>query len=405
MFKGYRVIDADSHVMEPDNLWEKYLDRRYQAYAPRTKRISTDEPNWMSTEVMGHWWGSTPLVTQVPYISDGRGGRITYLQAYDDYIRMGFSAESYLLYMDRAGIDYVVLYPTLTLHSTTVPDMEADVAAAIKRAYNDWLYEFCQAGKGRLIGVGALDLRDVDLAIQEARRCVRELGFRSVYVLPETPYEDRPLDHPYYDPLWSEIERLGVPLGTHEAMFHKNGNVGWVGARQVASTQIVYAPTAVTFGLGEMVAGLMFAGFICSRHPRLKVVFTESSAGWAATWMPFLDERWERATLMGRSHRTPPNPPSYYFQRQCFISGDPGERAFDYCIEAGFEDSLMVATDFPHPEVTEFPRVLEPFFDGKHVRLAEQHLQKILWDNPARVFGLVEERAKGERAAARPSAT
>lgn len=387
MFKGYKVVDADSHVMEPDDLWDRYLDRSYQACAPRTRRVSPANPNWMSTQVGEHWWGSTERITRVPYVSDGRGGRLTYLEAYRDYIEMGFSAEAYLLYMDRVGIDYAVLYPTLALHSTAVPDMPADAAAAIKRAYNSWLHDFCNQGKGRLIGVGALDLRDPGLAIQEARRCVRQLGFRGVYVLPETPVEGQPLDHPCYDPLWAEVAALRVPLGTHEAMFHKNGNVGWVGARQVANTRMKYAPTAVTFGLGEMIAGMMFAGHICARHPDLRVVFTESSAGWAATWMPFLDERWERNSLMAHED-LPQHAPSHYFKRQCSISGDPGERGFAYCIDAGFEDSIMMATDFPHPEVVDFPRVLDPFFDGKHVQLSPQHLRKVLWDNPARLYGL-----------------
>jgi predicted TIM-barrel fold metal-dependent hydrolase len=387
MYNGYRVVDADSHVMEPDDLWDKYLDRRFRAHAPRTRRISPENPNWFSIEVAGHRWSSTEPTTRIPYIGDGRGGLVNYLTAYADYIRQGFSPAAYLQYMDSAGIDVAVLYPTLTLHATAVPELEPALAAAIKRAYNDWLADFCDRGNGRLIGVAALDLRDVDLAVKEARRCVRELGFRAVYILPETPYEDRPLDHPYYDPLWAEVAALGVPLGTHEAMFHKNGEVGWVGAKQVSRTGIRYAPTAVTFGLGEMVAALMFAGAICARHPDLRVLFTESSVGWAATWLEYLDERWERNARVAPG-TLPEHPPSYYFRRQCAISGDPGERGFTYAVDAGFEDCLMIATDFPHPEVLEFPRVLSPLFDGAHARLSEAQLRKILWDNPARLFGL-----------------
>jgi predicted TIM-barrel fold metal-dependent hydrolase len=385
MFKGYKVVDADSHVMEPDDLWERFLDQRFHSYAPKTVRIRPGHDNWMSTTVMGHWWGSTDHVTQFPYIGDGKGGRMSYLAAYREYIDMGFSPEAYLLYMDRAGIDCAVLYPTLTLHATTVPDMPADAAAAIKRAYNNWLYEFCNGGKGRLIGVGALDLRDVETAMGEARRCVQELGFKAVYILPGTPYADRPLDHPYWEPLWSEVERLGVPLGTHEAMFHKNGNVGWVGERQTERTQMRYAPVAVTFGLGEMVGAMMFAGLICAKHPKLHVLFTESSVGWAATWLPFLDEKWERSKLWGDTV-LPEHSPSYYFKRQCSISGEAGEPGYAYAVQGGIEDCLMMATDFPHPEVPEFPRVVDPFFDGKHGKLPEHVLKKVLWDNPARVF-------------------
>ncbi len=387
MFNGYRVIDADSHVMEPDDLWDRYLDRRFQAYAPKTRRLSADHPYFMSTEVAGHKWEARGHIDRTPYLHDGRGGFLHYTQVYGDYIRMGWSAEAYLLYMDRAGIDYAVLYPTLALHSTAVPELDPKAAAAIKRAYNDWLHDFCNAGQGRLIGVAALDLRDVGLAVQEARRCVRELGCRAVYILPETPAEGMPLDHPTYDPLWAEIASLGVALGTHEAMFHKMGSVGYAGAKQVAGTSIAYAPSAATFGLGEMLAGMMFAGMVCARHPDLRVIFTESSIGWAATWLPFLDEKWERASTQG-AQGLPPHKPSHYFRRQCYISGEPGERAYAYAIDAGFEDCLMTATDFPHPEVPGFPRVLDPLFAEGHGRLQPQYLRKILWDTPAKVFRL-----------------
>ncbi len=386
MYKGYKVVDADSHAMEPDDLWERYLDKRFAAHAPATRRVTIDHPYFMSTEVMGHKWSATYPTTHTPYVDMGTGRRVTYMEAYDHQIRRGFSPESYLDYMDKAGLDYAVLYPTLCLHTTTVPDMDAQVAAPIKRAYNDWLHDFCNGGKGRIIGSASLDLRDVKLAIKEARRCVKELGFRSVYILPETPVEGQPLDHPMYDELWAEVASLGVPLGTHEAMFHKNGNVGWVGAKQVANISLKYASTAVTFALGEMVGGLMFAGSICARHPNLRVLFTESSVGWVATWVPFLDEKWERAKLMGS--QVPEHEPSYYFKRQCAISGEPGEVGYAYCFQGGYGDCLMTATDFPHPEVTALPDVLAPFFDGRHAQLSPEQLKKVLWENPARMFGL-----------------
>jgi predicted TIM-barrel fold metal-dependent hydrolase len=131
-----------------------------------------------------------------------------------------------------------------------------------------------------------------------------------------------------------------------------------------------------------MVAALMFTGSICARHPDLNVVFTESSVGWAATWLPFLDEKWSP----GRG--SPEHPPSYYFKRQCYISGEAGEQGYSYAVQAGLEDSLMAASDFPHPEDSDFPAIISKFFDGEHVQLDEKVLQKLLWDTPARLYGL-----------------
>ncbi|TMK60961.1 MAG: amidohydrolase [Actinobacteria bacterium] len=383
MLNGYRVVDVDSHVMEPDDLFDRYLDRAFAAYAPRTRRIAPGWPYFSDVEVLGHRWPAALRWDEIRYLDDGS----SYTEAYRDFIERGWDADAYLIYMDRAGIDAMFVYPTLTLHSTAVPNIDPKTAAAVRRAYNDWLYDFCDAANGRIFGVGMLDLRDVDLAIAEANRCVNDLGFRSVAIIPDPPVIGIPLDHAYYDPLWDCIVGLGVPLGTHEAMFHKMGSVGYVAQNHVQNTTIAYAPHAVSFAFGEMMAALSFTGAICARHPELRVVFTESSAGWAATWLPFLDEKWERARSTGYGAPTD-QPPSYWFARQCFISGEPGEPGYQYCVEAGLEDNLLVATDFPHPEDEHFPNGLQRAMDLAGPAIGETQLTKMLWDNAAKLYRL-----------------
>lgn len=383
MLRGYRVLDVDSHVMEPDDLFERYLDPAFAAYAPKTKRIAPDWPYFADMDVLGHRWSASLRWDEIRYLDDGR----SFTEAYADFIDRGWNAAAYLLYMNRAGIDEMLVYPTLTLHATAIPNIDPKAAAALRRAYNDWLHDFCAEGDGRIHGVGMLDLRDVDLAIAEAQRCVGALGFPSVAIIPDPPVAGIPLDHPYYDPLWSCIEELGVPLGTHEAMYHKMGSTGYVAQHHVQGTTIPYAPHAVSFGFGEMMAALAFCGAICPRHPGLRVVFTESSVGWAATWLPFLDEKWERARLT--TFPVPSDePPSQWFARQCWISGEPGEPGYQYCVEAGLEDRILVATDFPHPEDEHFPAGLERAIDRRGSRVGETQLRKLLGDNAAALYGL-----------------
>ncbi|MCH2169513.1 amidohydrolase [Myxococcota bacterium] len=387
---GHKIVDVDSHVMEPDDLWERYLDAPYRAYAPRTTRLSVEQLTYFCRiEVGGHVWFGQKGEWDRPFIDDGRGGRTTYKQAYREYIELDYSPEAYLLYMDRTGLDYAFLYPTLALHCTAIPNLDPKAAAGIKRAYNNWLYDFCNEGQGRLMGVGQIDLRDVDLARAEARRCVNELGFKSVEILPDPPIEGVPLDHPYYDPLWAEIADLGVPLGTHEASFHKMGSVGYVGAKHVNNTRIPYAPNLLAFGLGQMVGALMFTGSICARHPGLRVIFTESSVGWSATWLQFLDEKWEHSVRSGAGGPgLPEHPPSHYFREQCFISGgldDPGQ---PHALLAGLEGNLLLATDFPHPEDVQGWRVLDAFDASPDSALDADQVKRICWDNPAHLYGL-----------------
>jgi predicted TIM-barrel fold metal-dependent hydrolase len=381
MYEGYKVIDADSHVMEPDNLWEKYIDSQFSSYAPKATLIGGNPPRFhFSMEVGGHQLGGPTPGPDLRYIPDGDGALLTYGEAYREFVDSGFSPESYMRYMEWRGLDYIILYPTTGLFATAVPGLDPKAAAAIRRAYNDWLYDFCDKGDGKLIGIGSLDLRDVDLAVQEARRCVTELGLKGLYVLPDPPIDGVPLNHSYYDPLWAEISELGVPLGIHEATGHLLNHVG---AKQVKGSGISYATKAVSFGLGTMVAALVITGGgICERHPDLKVVFLEATAGWGATWFWYLDEMWERET---REHQVP-NAPSYYFERQCYISAEPEEPGIKYLIDAHGEDNIIYNTDFPHPGEAKMSNPADEFLalDG----VSAQSKRKILWDNSAKLYNL-----------------
>jgi predicted TIM-barrel fold metal-dependent hydrolase len=386
---GFRIIDADSHAMEPEDMWDRYLDKKFAAYTPTHRRLAPDYPWFGELHLLGHTFGFTGQgkgLAGPKFVDTDDGEGTTFFDAAYHYIEQGFSAASYLDYMDEAGIDHMFIYPSFGLLMTGVPNMEPRLAAAIRRAYNDWLYDYCQDGGGRLHGVATVDLRDVDLAVAEATRCVKELGYKTVYVLPDNPTEGIPLDHPYYDDLWAAVAELGVPLGTHEGIHHRTGNVGYVAAKHMVGCSIPFAVNAVTFGFGEQLAALMFTGAICARHPDLQVVFTESSVGWAATWLNFLDEKWENSSRMG--YGVADQPPSYYFKRQCYISGEAGERGYDFAVQAGLEDCLMAASDFPHPEDPSFPKMIDKFFDGRHVQLSEHVLRKILWDTPARIYGI-----------------
>ena len=75
---------------------------------------------------------------------------------------------------------------------------------------NDEVAEFSKKSNGRLIGVGTVDIREPLNAVKEIRRCVNELGFKGIRVLPwlwETP----PTDRLFY-PVYAACEELGVPL-------------------------------------------------------------------------------------------------------------------------------------------------------------------------------------------------
>ena len=54
--------------------------------------------------------------------------------------------------MEREGIDVAILYPTRGLHTLARSDLAPPVAAALARAYNNWMYDFCAPDRARPSG-------------------------------------------------------------------------------------------------------------------------------------------------------------------------------------------------------------------------------------------------------------
>jgi len=77
---------------------------------------------------------------------------------------------------------------------------------------NDEVSELVRAHPGRFVGVASVDLRQPVAAVRELRRCVEELGFKALRVVPWL-WGLPPNDRRYY-PLYVECVELGVPFCT-----------------------------------------------------------------------------------------------------------------------------------------------------------------------------------------------
>ena len=382
MYKGFKIIDSDSHSMEPIEIWDKYLEPEYRPWAPGGSK--SPRPGTRLNEV---GFSIAPDGTAGPaWIEDGEGGKLTYAEAYKPYLDRKFDGQAYLSSMDLVGIDKMVIYPTAAMGLTTILTstgrqlQSPPVSAALWRAYNSWLYDFCNETEGRVLGAAGVDLRSAEMAAQEARRAVKELGMKALFVVPQ-PSLGIPMQDPYYDTLWGEVAELGVPIGIH----------GLQGSSHIGlpywDTSWPMGRAATAFPMEEMLFCLsMCAGGILERHPKLKVVFLESSAGWATFWNWWMDDKW-RQTQVVREQETP-EMPSFYFKRNCFISAEPDEPGIHHCVIDGLEDNLVTATDFPHPEDADFPRVLDHFFEYQPTVINETQMRKILYDNPARLYNI-----------------
>jgi predicted TIM-barrel fold metal-dependent hydrolase len=77
---------------------------------------------------------------------------------------------------------------------------------------NDEVAEFVAQEPERLIGVGSVDISKPMQAVREVRRCIKELGFKAIRVLPWL-WEVPPTDRRFY-PVYVACAELGVPFCT-----------------------------------------------------------------------------------------------------------------------------------------------------------------------------------------------
>src|SRR5713101_514106 len=205
---GFKVMDTDMHIVEPVDLWEKYIDPAFKDRAPRGL---SRHPRDLGVQV-----GESVFPLPNRSYSNAIAPLMTGQQdIYTDAEARHWDSGSQVTAMDNEGIDMAVLFPSRGLFTLGADGMDPALATAISRAYNDWLAEFCAGGSGRMFGAGMIPPHDIEGAISEARRAVNELGFKTVFVRPN-PVNGRNWHDAYYDPLWAEIERLGVPLSFHE---------------------------------------------------------------------------------------------------------------------------------------------------------------------------------------------
>lgn len=123
---GFKILDSDMHIMEPWDLWERYIDARFRDRAPRGV-TSSNVRDLRMVYPDGREWARTTTRQN----NSARGQNFERNQVvYRNGAERGWTPEVQLEAMDVEGIDVAVLYPTRGLRALVVPDMDAEFAAA-----------------------------------------------------------------------------------------------------------------------------------------------------------------------------------------------------------------------------------------------------------------------------------
>ncbi len=264
MARALNVIDADGHILEPLNLWSDYIEPKYRDKAPKLIR---DADGKQRLQVGEQLLGSKKGLGALGGVGARDGTVVDDAMEYEQGRKGGFDPHARIPDMDLDGIDAAFLYPSIGLFAGAVDD--PPTAAAMSRAYNRWLADYCKPYPDRLFGIAMIPMQNVDLAIEEMRFAREKLGFRGVFLRPN-PYNGKMIHHPDYEKFWTMVEELDMSVG-----FHEGGNSGMM---QVGMDRFEErgARHIITHTMEMMLACMaVIWGGVCERHPKVRIAFLE----------------------------------------------------------------------------------------------------------------------------------
>jgi predicted TIM-barrel fold metal-dependent hydrolase len=353
-----QVLSADSHVIEPPDVWTARIEPRFRERAPRIDH----RPDGDFYTIEGVHPHPVAGMSAAGKFADGvdttgRWENAVLRGAYDPHAR--------LPEMEVDGIAAEVLYPTVGLGMFAIEDPA--LRRACFRAYNDWIAEFCAAYPDKLKGVGMVDTDDLDAAVAELER-LRQLGLvgAMISVLPDsTAYVE-----PAFDPFWATAEALALPVSLHVL----------TNRRQRANPQRTVGEYCTISVFVQITLVDLIYGGIFVRHPDLKVISVEHGGGWVPYLLQSMDSAWHSR----QASFDPGRKASDYFRRNVRLTFMRDELLIKSRHDIGL-DVMMWSTDFPHRAST-YPhsrQILAKMMAG----VPEPEQRQIVHDNAAALYG------------------
>jgi predicted TIM-barrel fold metal-dependent hydrolase len=333
------VVDADGHILEPPDLWTKYIDPPYR---DRAIRIDHDDKGWevlmfdnKPAEVVRGTLGALGGVGM-----DAEELLIPGKKTYMDGCPLGsYDPKARLQVMDEEGIDIALLYPTISIFwEGWVNDPK--LATAYTRAYNRWLVDFCSYDKKRLFPIAHISLIDPEGAVEETIRAKKD-GCVGVYLSPDMVARSyKHFDDPSFARFWETVQDLDMPVGFHVVVRDDPSWNEWIRKDvDFGLFNFTFLAIDVMAGFTQMMSLAMF-----EKYPRLKCTVLESGANWISAWLDRMDHKY----IPMKSRTKLKMKPSEYFYRQCVVSADPDETMTAEVVKHIGADYFVWASDYPH---------------------------------------------------------
>ena len=302
---------------------------------------------------------------QAKLVRKGEESWIEHDQGYAYPLSPGFyDTAARLADMARMKLDMAAVSVSPTLfYYWAAPKLALDVA----RMTNDAIYRLTKERPDKFVGMGTLPMQNLDLAITELRRSVKDLGFKSILI--GSNLEGNQFDDPRFLRFFKECETLDVFI-----LFHPYyvGTKGMFGKYYLTNLYGNPLDTAM------VVASLIFGG-VLDRFPNLKVGFTHGGG-----FFPYQIGRLKH----GYEVRNEPKvngakSPERYLHQLYFDSIVFMDKQLRFLVDWAGAEHVMLGTDYAF-DMGEFAPV--DFVSG--AGLAAGQLKALLSNSACKIFGV-----------------
>ena len=372
------TVDADGHVLEPRDVWVKYLEPNLRDRAIRIER-DAEGVECLLVDGRSHSQLRGRLGALGGIGMDSEDLMTVGQRSYEDGCpKGGYDPHARLAIMDGEKIDVVLLYPTIGISWEGLV-RDPQLATAYCRAYNRWLVDFCATDKRRLVPIAHICLMDPEGAVAEVERA-RKDGCAGVYLSPDPAsrggmqFDDRRLA-----PFWAKVQDLDMPVAFHVVARTENTLPEWYGNRNLVGS-VVFGFAFLALDVMAAFTSMMTSGMF-ETYPRLKLAVLEAGSNWITAWLDRLDHKSE----VMRPFSSMKLLPSEYFKRQCVISAEPDESLTAPVVQHLGADYVVWASDYPHLDASF--HVVDTIRERISV-LPEDAQRKVLGENALRFYGL-----------------
>ncbi|HSV80791.1 MAG TPA: amidohydrolase family protein [Ramlibacter sp.] len=382
----FKVIDTDTHIIEPYDLWTSRVSKKWGDQVPHVK--------WDERKQEDAWFFGTNRVSAAAGAAHAGFDKYppSRPQRLDQAQKYTWDAKERLKVMDEYGIHAQILYPNVAGFGAgeylALGDKELMLACV--QAYNDWITEWASADPKRLVPQMALPFWDVQTCVVEMQRMVKH-GHKGVVMCGEPEHFKLPkLTDPHWDPLWAAAQEMGLPInfhiGTGDMFYYKMMHRG-------VGRHAHFASMGALFSMDNAkVIAQLICGGVCHRFPSLNFVSVESGVGWLPYLLDGLDYQWKNCGV-AEEHPEYKLLPSEFFKRQFYGSFWFEERTLKSAIEQLGADNILYETDFPHPTSMSPGPCSSAVKPSQYIELALKGISredagKILYGNAARIYHL-----------------